>query len=141
MKDKSSNALIVFILIIIAILGTMYYVKVIRNKEYSLDNVTIYSEENWNNSNRIYANTYAQESSVPESRPQIGNVSEAGEKVYTANNELGYKYNNRYYYNRLDKYSQVIYDAISNNLDNLKTGNYTIVKMGINYLMVTIKTP
>ena len=34
--------------------------------------------------------------------------------------------NTRYFYNQLDEYSKIIYDGMASNVDNLKTGTYTI---------------
>jgi len=45
-------------------------------------------------------------------------------------NKSTYEYNNKYYYNQLDSYSKAIYDAIANNIGNLKYGNYV---MNIDY--------
>lgn len=44
----------------------------------------------------------------------------------TTSKSSTYEYNNRYYYNQLDNYSKVIYDAIANNIGNLKLGSYLI---------------
>lgn len=41
-------------------------------------------------------------------------------------NDDAYIYNNRHYYNGLNKYSQIIYDALVNNLDNIKSGSFRI---------------
>ena len=33
---------------------------------------------------------------------------------------------NRYYYNQLDEYGKIIYDGINDNIENMKSGTYTI---------------
>lgn len=132
MNDKLANVLIVFIMIVILGLGGLYYVKVVGSQSYSSGNTMSYSEQiqgemqnldlntnNVNNNskdNNITSNTMI-------SNTIIGGTKEP-EKVSAT--QVGYGYNNRYYYKNLDRYSKVIYDAIANNIDNIKTGNYTI---------------
>ncbi len=60
-------------------------------------------------------------SSVSGNNPQINTPSNS-----QSNTGITYKYNNKYYYNQLDNYAKAIYDAIANNIGNLKYGNYQI---------------
>lgn len=125
MGDKFSNVLIVFIMILIIVLGGMYYVKIVQNQDYTLDNPIGYREETEQNNEAITANANTVSGGLEENRPVIGDV----ENNYSSNENskaIGYKYNNRYYYNRLTDYSKVIYNAIVNNIDNIKTGKYKI---------------
>lgn len=60
-----------------------------------------------------------------ENRQTIGGV-ESGSNIYSKNENSGYKYNNRYYYNCLSEEAKAIYDTIVNNIDKLKNGNTRI---------------
>lgn len=44
-KDKHSNAVIVFIILIIIVLAFLYYVKVIDSSTYSLENLISFAEQ------------------------------------------------------------------------------------------------
>lgn len=64
-------------------------------------------------------------SSISKDNPQISTPSNI-----QSNAGITYKYNNKFYYNQLDNYAKAIYDAIANNIGNLKYGNYV---MNIDY--------
>lgn len=126
MGDKLSNVLIIFIMIIILGLGGIYYTKITNSQNYATQNSSSQGdlikddvEDELNNStSNINSN---------ENRPKIGEVSESEINIYGQNvSKSDYKYNNKYYYNYLNDYSKVIYDAIVDNLDKLRTGNETI---------------
>lgn len=122
MGDKLANFLIVLIMIIIVVLGAMYYVKNVGNYSYSLGGSINFNEEIEGNAITANANTVSSSTSE-ENRATIGSVGDSS-NIYV--NQSGYKYNNRQYYNSLSDYSKAIYDAIANNIENLKQGNYRI---------------
>lgn len=118
MGEKLANALIVFIMIVIVALGGLYYVKTVGNYNLPFGDSMAFGEEIEGNAQTANANT------VEENRPQIGEV-ESSSNVYEE--QKGYKYNNRHYYNNLCEEAKIIYDAIVDNLDNLVIGNYKII--------------
>lgn len=132
MEDKSSNILIVLILIIVIGLGGLYVYKVMNNKGYTAfmkedeNQIEIVNAPKTNHTNTQNTNVSNQSSSIVIPSVETNN-SEGKTAVTTSSNvNTTYAYNNRYYYNQLDNYSKVIYDAIVNNIGNLKYGNYTI---------------
>lgn len=120
MGEKLANALIIFIIIVIIVLGGLYYVKTVGNYNISLGNIVL-GEEIEGNAQTANANTVQTEND--ESRTTIGGV-EGSSSIYGT--QKGYKYNNRHYYNSLSQEAKIIYDAIANNVDNLTMGNYRI---------------
>lgn len=100
MIEKHSNGLILFIIILIIALGSVYYLKTVGSSSYLAKD-----------------NTYS------ENKETIGNVSGTSSNYAS---QKGYKYNNRYYYNQLSECSKAIYDAIVDNLDKLQRGSCTI---------------
>lgn len=123
MGDKLANFLIVFIMIIIVVLGGVYYVKNVGSYNYTVGGDIGYTEENVEEAMRANANTVS--SNVEENRAVIGSVSEEGSaNIYQG--QSGYIYNNRHYYNSLDEYSKAIYNALEKNIENLKQGNYRV---------------
>lgn len=87
-----------------------------------------YSEQIQANVNKISTDPSTNITSEDNKLTTDFNIDDASYVQY--NNQTGYKYNNKYYYNSLNQYSKVIYDTIINNLDKLKTGNGVI---DINY--------
>ena len=127
MGDKLANVLIVFMMVIILGLGGLYYVKVTGSNSYSPGNSLSYSEQAEGYPNAMTTNANTVNGNSEDNRVTIGGVSDDNLNLYNQNaNQPGYRFNNRYYYNSLTEYSKVIYDAIVNNIDNLKTGNYVI---------------
>lgn len=130
MGDKFSNVLIVFIMIIIMGLGGMYYIKVVQNRDYPLGEAISYGEafeEQETKTATTDVNVSNTLNNTGEERMTINNTSEpSNNSIYVNQNQGGYKYNNRYYYNSLDTYSKAIYDAFIKEYDNLKSGNATI---------------
>ena len=125
MGDKLANVLIVFIMVVILGLGGLYYAKVVGSHSYAAGNNISYGEMiqgNSINTNISTLNDYSEENRVTIDMTVDNNQN----NIYSKNNQSGYKYNNRYYYNSLNDYSKAIYDAIANNIDKLKTGNATI---------------
>ncbi len=117
MIEKHSNGLILSIIIIIIILGSIYYVKSTGQGSYSPSNITEYSQQSYENLNIIANNAYY------ENRAIIGNVSELPS---TFTPQQSHEYNSRYYYNELSDCSKAMYDAIANNLNNIQRGKCTI---------------
>ncbi len=68
----------------------------------------------------IYDNQ-EQETNVINTNNVYTNINEPEEIESTLNVS-----NNRFYYNQLDSYAKIIYDAMAENIDNLKTGDYRI---------------
>lgn len=127
MRDKLSNILIVLMVIIVIALGSMYYFKVVANPDYSLEKEITLGEEYENDNNSITANANTVEENTEGNRVSIkSNVENNASSIYVNTNQIGYKYNNKYYYNGLDTYSKAIYDSILRELDNLKTGTHQI---------------
>lgn len=62
-------------------------------------------------------------------RPTINSDVGGSSGIYGTSSK-GYAHNNKFYYNDLNNYSKAIYDALANNIENLKTGTY---KVEINY--------
>lgn len=118
MGEKLANALIIFIMIVIIALGGLYYVKTVGNYNLPFENSMAFGEEIEGNAKTANANTVEEGK-----RPEIGGV-EGSSNVYEQ--QKGYKYNNRHYYNNLTKEAKIIYDAIAENVDNLVIENYRI---------------
>lgn len=127
MGDKLANVLIIFIMIVILGLGAIYYTKVVGSYNYAVENSTSYSKMIENSLDEdINTGNYSEEN---KNKIDMG-IDNSANIYSTNNNESGYKYNNRYYYNSLNSESKAIYDAIVNNIDKLKTGN---AKIDIDY--------
>ena len=61
----------------------------------------------------------------PEEIEQIKPVDSTG-IISSSTNISNTQSTSKYYYNQLDEYSKVIYNALENNIENLKTGTYKI---------------
>ena len=126
MGDKLSNILIVFIMLIIFGLGGIYYTKVTGSQNHATSNSASVGEliqENIENE----LNTNENIISSNENKATIAGVADNNSNIYSQNtNAAGYKYNNKYYYNYLSDGAKILYDAIVNNIDKLKTGNNKI---------------
>lgn len=128
MGDRSSNLLIVLILLIIIALGGLYVFKVISSENQISD---MRREET---SSIPFGDTSTsgidiQSSTAPKSNitiPTPQNGESAAPTATPTQIKMGYKYNNKYYYNQLEEPSKAIYDALESNIDNLYTGNYVI---------------
>lgn len=119
--------LIILIVIVIIVLGGMYYFKVTSNdgESYALRPEINKIEDKNDVQQVVDLNNTKNEN---QSQTQIVIPSgETNNNIYAQNSSSGsYKYNNRYYYNQLDEYSKAIYDAIEENLDQLKNGTCRI---------------
>ena len=126
MEDKFSNIVIILMIIVILVLGGIYYAKVAQSQAVALKDMPTYNdrledgvltnETNDTNSTNNTENYNVNDIVIP-------GVEETN--IYSQTTS-GYPYNNRYYYNELNEYSKVIYDAFVKELDNLKYGNCTI---------------
>lgn len=140
MEDKLTNILIAIILIIVIGLAGMYAYKVTGNDQYTQDTTTNQVQDTVNN-DYIENNTELKEENVNsivvddvvennQSQTVVIPSAESNTQttISTPSTEVAgtYEYNNRYYYSQLDNYSKIIYDAIANNIENLKYGNYVI---------------
>ena len=140
MEDKLTNVLIAIILVIIIGLAGMYAYKVTGNTSYMQDTATNQiqdtisdeyiennTEVNEGNVNSIVVdevveNNQSQTVIIPSSENNT-QATISGQSTEAAST---YEYNNRYYYSQLDNHSKIIYDAIANNIENLKSGRYVI---------------
>ncbi len=147
MGDKTTNKLILIILLIVVGLALVFAYKVIMQEEYipsviaNKTEIDVSEETEQNNNlvqntnvienkveNNIVANTV--ESNAIENNQTIvipsvnESVSASSQSTYTVVST--YNYNNKYYYYQLDSYAKAIYDAIVDNIGNLKSGDYEI---------------
>ncbi|MCI9366556.1 MAG: hypothetical protein HFJ54_08770 [Clostridia bacterium] len=131
MEDKFTNTLIVLISIIVLGLGGLYVYKyggkelienIIEEKEVSANAVP----EDTNSNYKVEKNTIKSEPEDNNLNTQI--VIPGVNETIKNSVEPGttYAHNNKYYYNQLDNYSKALYDALANNIEKLKTGNYVI---------------
>lgn len=135
MKDKTSNGLIVLILIIIAGLGGIYAYKMSGGSLIPETNTTVIQDTISNHVDTEVKNDITEVISGEDlteneqAQTVIIPTTESGSQTRPTQNiekTSTYEYNNKYYYNQLDNYSKMIYDAISNNIGNLKYGSYVI---------------
>ena len=127
-EDVKSILLIFFILLLISaisILGINVYLNVINKSQsdaplYEGNIVTTPDKNNTNTNNTN--NTIV----VEHSDDILNQVTSAGQNTQTANSNTYADQQNGYYYNQLNDYSKIIYDALKNNKENLKTGTYKL---------------
>lgn len=117
MIEKHADGLIIFAILMIIALGSIYYAKSTGKIHYSTSNYITYDERTYENISETMQNNYS------EDRQMIGNVEVL---TNTDTSQNGYKFNNRYYYNELTDCSKAIYDAIVDNLDKIQKGTCTI---------------
>jgi len=146
MEDKLTNALIIFIFIIVIGLGGLYVYKaggkdfienIMDDQETSADLGTKDINQALIDKNVIQS---GKENNINSTQIVIPNVNESvksttSNTIFTMTETLPptasiYSNNNRYYYNQLDNYSKIIYDAIVDNIVDLKKGDCVI---DINY--------
>ncbi len=139
MENKSANILIVLILIIIIGLvglyiykgsGQGYYASGDPDRTIYLNNINGTQQKNNTTVKNevITENQQSLSKPIGENEPLSQTPSTISEKpIQTGTqNTITYEYNNRYYYKQLDEYAKVIYDEVTNNIENIKSGNYTI---------------
>lgn len=142
MEDRMTNILIALILIIVIGLAGIYFYKmsegisneVTVNSNQVLENEASDAVENISSTNTQNTNTTSINTSTENNQGQTIVIPSTNTTTQSSTNNSSensdtvstYEYNNKYYYNQLDSYSKVIYDAIANQIDNLKTGNYVI---------------
>ena len=133
MEDRLTNLLIAFILIIVICLAGVYVYKFLERSTQSAMNLkyepeNFIAQENKDNTSEEDKNTNIAKKEIPSTSiviPVAGsNNSEKPKEVMTSTETD--TYNNRYYYNQLNKYGKAIYDSIIKNRDKLKSGNDTI---------------
>lgn len=137
MEYKITNSIMIILFIIVIGLGGMYIYKigighsgVQNNQEQNINQGTTNKEPSTNTgTNRIKDtnsnNNYSGGDILIPPTSSSSTPSSTQKPSITHNAQ-----NSKYYYNQLDEYSKVIYDAIVENIDNLKTGN---CKIDINY--------
>ncbi len=137
MEDRLTNLLIAIILVIVIALAGLYAYKIsssnlaetIINSE-QLQNQNIEENTTSTNSENINTITVDEVTENNQSQTVVIPSSESNTQTTVSNQNSGtsttYEYNNKYYYNQLDDYSKIIYDAIANNIGNLKYGSYVI---------------
>ena len=113
---------LILLFVIIVILAIMYYL-IMGNK----NQIAQTYDENIN----VIQSTLQVEKINVERENTIQNVDEAiipriDETLSNTGETLTNAKNNRYYYNQLESTAKEIYNAIESNLDNMKSGNYTI---------------
>lgn len=113
---------LILLFVIIVILAIMYYL-IMGNK----NQIAQTYDENIN----VIQSTLQVEKINVERENTIQNVDEAiipriDETLSNTGKTLTNAKNNRYYYNQLESTAKEIYNAIESNLDNMKSGNYTI---------------
>lgn len=132
MEYRKTNLTMIILFIIIIVLGGIYAYKIYNNEFPNMQKQNIqqnaYIEEDRELSNTVTNkieetpknNNLGGEILVP---PSMSNSSQNSVEVPSIVNK---NQNNKYYYNQLDTYSKIIYDAIEENIYNLRTGNCTI---------------
>lgn len=130
MRGKSSNGAIIFILFIIVVLGGLYAYKVsggsiLPTKENESVQEIVVNDINTDIENDV-PNIVEGEQEEEEVQTVVIPTTESNNSAQSTEKISTYQYNNKYYYSQLDNYSKMIYDAIVNNLGNLKYGSYVI---------------
>jgi len=141
MKDRLANILIVFILVIVIGLAGMYAYKIFGKDMFDMEfvghkiqetfsseeqqNNTLANDKKTNNKSNKNQDTQSEQVVIPSIDKNDSSNNSKTEEIQTKHTN-DYIYNNRYYYNQLDSYSKIIYDAIADNIGNLKYGNYVI---------------
>lgn len=130
MRGKSSNGAIIFILLIIVVLGGLYAYKVsggsiLPTKENESVQEIVVNDINTDIENDV-PNIVEGEQEEEEVQTVVIPTIESNNSAQSTEKISTYQYNNKYYYSQLDNYSKMIYDAIVNNLGNLKYGSYVI---------------
>ena len=131
MEDKYTNLLLSIILIIVLGLAGFFVYKVIvtktsvnENSEEIISEATSLNNEKKNNEESIkqLESQISSDVKIP-----LVDTGSSGENQIKATDQINYKFsNNRYYYNQLDDYAKVIYDAVVDNIEKLVQGNYKI---------------
>lgn len=138
MEDKLTNTLLIVIFVIVIGLGGLYVYKS-GGKEY-IENL-IGNEDETANADIEGKDKFIQKNTITTIEDNISTqivIPGVNESVNSNSGTVSipsspsgttastYPQNNRYYYSQLDTYAKVIYDAIADNIGNLKTGNYVI---------------
>ena len=124
MEDKLTNLLIGLIFVIVLILGGFYVYKIVLDKPRP-----VVVESNENKVIEPPKSVVAKEESTISSDikiPLVESEETSQTPIISDNQGKMVYYNNRFYYNQLDKYAKVIYDAVFNKIEHLKQKNYTI---------------
>lgn len=134
MEDRLTNLLIALILVIVIGLAGIYAYKFFESSTQvalepnyqPLNYIEEKSEINIQNTNTNKSDKNQNETpSTSIVIPVVETKESEKTEPVTATTET-YSYNNRYYYNQLNKYGKAIYDAVAGSVDKLKSGNGTI---------------
>lgn len=113
-KERIIDFIINTILIFVIILIICFIYLIISEKN---ETVSSLEEENVVLTSTVSENINKETIVIP-----IIDTESSTSKVYISNNVK----NNKYYYNQLNDNAKIIYDAIEDNLENMKSGTYTI---------------
>ncbi len=127
MINKFTNLLMVLIIIVIIVFGGIYYYKMQNmSKSYALE-PDVNKVQDINDVHQVvHSNSTTSENDTQVIIPSINTNSLGMYNTDGSGQNEKYKYNNRYYYNQLDNYSKALYQAVENNLDELKYGTCNI---------------
>jgi hypothetical protein len=117
-RDKTTYILINLILLVLALLLTLFVV--IQYKNNKTDIVSSLGEQ----ANIIISSVQVEDNNKNKTENQQTIVPIQINSNTISNNSENKYY--KYYYNQLDENAKKIYSAIENNADNMKTGTYTI---------------
>lgn len=124
--DKMKNKIISFIIntLTMLIIGILCFLGIIIYKEFTKSNIASQVEEFVSN-----ITTSSEELKKETNEQEIIQIEANNYELNNTN--LNNKNNeniqiNKYFYNQLDEYSKLIYNALENNKENMKTGTYEI---------------
>ena len=115
-RDFASFIITIIMLLLIAGLGVFIYFCMSYGVEETIAGVSENLSQFWNDEKKEEENEISlslAQNPIESIEPISNNGSE------TASVE-------KYYYNQIDNKARIIYDALESNIENLKTGNYTI---------------
>ncbi len=122
----------ILIVIVIVIFGGLYYYKATSNNKisYALRPEANKVEDINDVQQVVHTNTTKNENQTSTVIPWTEPNNTSIQNIDTSNQNKNYKHNNRYYYDQLEAPSKALYDAVENNLEELKKGT---CRINLNY--------